>query len=131
MTHSSLTLAAAIVVACHTDPSNRPPPRYAAQIQRTSFGVPHIRAADEKGLGYGLGVAFAEDNLCTLSELIVTVNGERSRYFGRDGSYDPGGDDHPLANLDSDVYFAVLNEASQVAATWARQRPEIQDLLLG
>ena len=29
----------------------------AADIRRTSFGVPHIRANDERGLGYGIGYA--------------------------------------------------------------------------
>ncbi|MDQ3204270.1 MAG: penicillin acylase family protein, partial [Pseudomonadota bacterium] len=35
-----------------------------ADIRRTSFGVPHIRAANERGLGYGIGYAYAQDNLC-------------------------------------------------------------------
>ena len=28
-----------------------------AEIRRTSFGVPHILASDERGLGYGIGYA--------------------------------------------------------------------------
>jgi acyl-homoserine-lactone acylase len=35
-----------------------------ADIRRTGFGVPHIRAHDERGLGYGIGYAYAQDNLC-------------------------------------------------------------------
>lgn len=34
-----------------------------ADIRRTTFGVPHIRASDERGLGYGIGYAYAQDNL--------------------------------------------------------------------
>ncbi|WP_440310276.1 penicillin acylase family protein, partial [Klebsiella pneumoniae] len=30
-----------------------------ADIRRTSFGVPHIRASDERGLGFGIGYAYA------------------------------------------------------------------------
>ena len=48
-----------------------------AEIRRTTFGVPHIRAADERGLGYGIGYAYAQDNLCLLANEVVTVNGER------------------------------------------------------
>lgn len=53
-----------------------------ADIRRTSFGVPHIRADDERGLGFGIGYAYAQDNLCLLANEVVTVNGERARYFG-------------------------------------------------
>jgi acyl-homoserine-lactone acylase len=53
-----------------------------ADIRRTSFGVPHLRADNERGLGYGIGYAYAQDNLCLLANEITTVNGERSRYFG-------------------------------------------------
>ena len=38
------------------------------------------------GLGYGYGYAFAQDNLCEMAETYVTVNGERSRYFGPDAA---------------------------------------------
>lgn len=55
-----------------------------AEIRRTGFGVPHIVAANERGLGYGIGYAYAQDNLCLLANEVVTVNGERSRYFGPD-----------------------------------------------
>ena len=54
----------------------------AADIRRTSFGVPHIRASDERGLGFGIGYAYAQDNLCLLANEVVTVSGERARFFG-------------------------------------------------
>ncbi|HEU4732696.1 MAG TPA: penicillin acylase family protein [Kofleriaceae bacterium] len=109
------------------------PPRfeYAARIRRTSFGIPHIDAADERGLGYGLGYAFAQDNACVLAEEVVTVHAERSRYFGPDATYEPEGDGHPEANLPSDVYYAVHNAADRVAAAWAAQPAAIQALLRG
>ncbi|WP_206297376.1 penicillin acylase family protein, partial [Pseudomonas viridiflava] len=68
-----LVLPAQALVA----PENR---SVSAQVRRTTFGVPHIVAADERGLGYGIGYAYAQDNLCLLANEIVTVNGERSRY---------------------------------------------------
>src|ERR1041384_2092162 len=134
MTHSWMMLIAAALLACRPavmEPAPEVPHEYAARIQRTSFGVPHVEALDEKGLGYGLGYAFAQDNVCTLAEQIATVNGERSLYFGSDGTYGPGGDDHPIGNLASDIYMAVLNEEGRVAATWASQPEEIRDLVRG
>ncbi|MEV4488648.1 acylase [Micromonospora coxensis] len=55
---------------------------YRALIQRASYGVPHITARDFAGLGYGVGYAQAEDNICLIAETVVTVNAERSRFFG-------------------------------------------------
>ena len=104
---------------------------FAAQIRRTSFGIPHIEAENEKGLGFGTGYAFAEDNLCLLAEEIVTVNAERSLYFGATATYEPSSDGTVISNLASDVYFTVINDPSRVAASWASQPAEIQALLLG
>ncbi|MEV4712639.1 acylase [Micromonospora sp. NPDC049374] len=57
---------------------------YSALIQRASYGVPHITARDFANLGYGVGYAQAEDNICLIAEQMVTVNAERSRWFGAD-----------------------------------------------
>jgi acyl-homoserine-lactone acylase len=106
-------------------------PEYAARIQRTSFGIPHVQADDEKGLGYGIGYAFAEDSPCQLAEEIVTARGRRSLYFGPDAVYDPDGNGVELGNLASDVYYRVLNEDRLVEATWDSQPAELEDLLSG
>lgn len=62
-------------------------PKYDAQIRYTRFGIPHIKAEDWGSLGYGVGYAFATDNICTLAEDILTIDGERSKYFGPDGEH--------------------------------------------
>jgi acyl-homoserine-lactone acylase len=101
------------------------------QIRRTSFGIPHILADDEAGLGLGVGYAFAQDNVCLLAEEIVTVNGERSLFFGPDATFEPSSDGDLIKNFVSDVYFAVINAPDRVAASWASQPVEIQDLIAG
>ncbi|WLH66274.1 acylase [Pseudomonas sp. FP2309] len=97
-----------------------------ADIRRTSFGVPHIRASDERGLGLGIGYAYAQDNLCLLANEVVTVNGERARYFGPDQSTL-----EERNNLTSDVFFAWLNTPQAVAAFWKAQSPQIQQRIEG
>ena len=97
-----------------------------AEIRRTTFGVPHIRAADERGLGYGIGYAYAQDNLCLLANEVVTVNGERSKYFGPQALTLEQRD-----NLASDVFFNWLNTPEAVAAFWQAQTPEVRDLIEG
>lgn len=97
-----------------------------AEIRRTTFGVPHIRAQNERGLGYGVGYAYAQDNLCLLANEVVTVNGERSRYFGPDQKTA-----EQRSNLTSDVFFNWLNTPGAVAAFWKAQTPEIRQLVEG
>ena len=92
-----------------------------ADIRRTSYGVPHIRASDERGLGVGMGYAYAQDNLCLLANEIVTVNGERARFFGPDQATL-----EERNNLASDVFFNWLNTPEAVAAFWKAQTPEMQ-----
>lgn len=97
-----------------------------ADVRRTTFGVPHIRAQNERGLGFGIGYAYAQDNLCLLANEVVTVNGERSRYFGPE--------QHTAEqrnNLVSDVFFNWLNTPQAVTAFWKAQTPQVQQLVEG
>ena len=78
--------------------------RYVAEIRRTAYGIPHILAGDYGSLGYGYGYAFAQDNLCVMADRVITLRGERSRYFGpAAGSGDTLG--AATDNLDSDIYY--------------------------
>lgn len=88
------------------------------EIRRTGFGVPHIRAQDERGLGFGIGYAYAQDNLCLLANEIVTVNGLRSRYFGPDQVTVEA-----RPNRVSDVFFTWLNPPKQSTPSGRRNRP--------
>jgi acyl-homoserine-lactone acylase len=89
-------------------------------IRRTPHGVPHIEASSYRGLGRGYGYAFAQDNICTIAEDYVTVNAERSRWFG------PRGTSRRLAgesrNLDSDFFWRQIID-SHVVERLLRRRP--------
>ncbi|MFJ4589173.1 acylase [Pseudomonas moraviensis] len=95
-------------------------------IRRTSFGVPHIRAENERGLGFGIGYAYAQDNLCLLANEIVTVNGQRSRYFGAEQLTV-----EQRQNRVSDVFFTWLNSPEAVHSFWQAQPAEVRDLVEG
>lgn len=97
-----------------------------ADIRRTSFGVPHIRAADERGLGYGIGYAYAQDNLCLLANEVTTVNGQRSRYFGPEQFTV-----EERQNQVSDLFFNWLNTPQAVDAFWQAQTAEVRALMQG
>lgn len=51
-------------------------------ITYTPFGIPHIEAKTYSALGYGIGYVQASDNLCTLAEQLLKLQGEKSRFFG-------------------------------------------------
>lgn len=97
-----------------------------ADVRRTSYGVPHIRAVDERGLGVGMGYAYAQDNLCLLANEVTTVNGQRARFFGPDQATL-----EERNNLASDVFFNWLNTPEAVAAFWKAQTPAMQQRIEG
>src|SRR5215470_11261963 len=102
---------------------------YFAEIRRTAFGIPHILARDFGSLGYGYGYAFAQDNLCTLASQVLTLRGQRSRYFGPDA--DSGDPFVPATNLVSDIYYRALSGSQVVRRLLARPAPQARQLVDG
>lgn len=118
-----LTVAVSVGLSgCFTDGDDDPfdsETTYAADIQRTEFGIPHITAQDYKGLGYGVGYAFAEDNICSLAREVVVASGQSMRYLGDDG------------DVDSDVFYTWYNSPERRASFLAAQDPETIDAVTG
>jgi acyl-homoserine-lactone acylase len=96
--------------------------RYVAEIRRTQYGIPHILADNYGSLGYGYGYAFAQDNLCVMANRVITLRGERSRYFGPTAD---SGDTLGAAtiNLDSDVYYRGIQKSGLLQRLLARPAP--------
>ncbi|WP_435855160.1 penicillin acylase family protein [Streptomyces venezuelae] len=106
-----------------------------AVIRYTEYGIPHIVAADYAGLGFGTGWAQAADQVCTLADGFLTVNGERSRYFGPDAATD-GSLSSAATNLSSDLYFRGVKDAGTVEALLATPAPagpsrDLKELMRG
>ncbi|MEZ5938160.1 MAG: penicillin acylase family protein [Hyphomonadaceae bacterium] len=85
-------------------------PEFSAEIRRTAYGVPHIKADDMGGIGYGYGYASAQDNICEVMDRYMTVRAERARYLG------PGEND---ANIASDLYHRRMIDTGRVEALLA------------
>ncbi len=79
-----------------------------AQIRYTTGGIPHNLARSWEDLGFGYGYAFAKDNICTMANGYITVEAQRSRYFGPKGSYVQRGNGFVENNLESDFYFQQI-----------------------
>ncbi len=115
--------------------ARRPAPQAEAQaaidIRRTTDGIPHIRAADWRGLGFGQGYAQAQDALCTLADAFVTYRGERSFHFGPDAKPATRSTFGTPANLDLDFFFKAFAGAPAIESLRQANPPELEQLIEG
>jgi acyl-homoserine-lactone acylase len=99
------------------------------RIERTAHGLVHITAPDERALGYGLGYAHAQDHGCETADALVTVSGDRARWFGSSAGVRLG--DRILDNRTSDFFVrAHLNDVA-LELGWNAATPEARALVEG
>ena len=104
-------MLAALVVPAAAAPRHH---RYDVTITRTEYGIPHIVGKNFGDVGYGYGYAFAQDNLCVMAADYVTVEGQRSRWFGPTGTYQMRGNGVTVDNLDSDIFWTTVQQMHTV-----------------
>lgn len=97
--------------------------RYTATITRTEGGIPHIVGRTYGDAGFGYGYAFAQDNLCTMAADYVTVQGQRSRFFGPTKSYLQRANGVETNNLDSDLFWTEVRRSGVVHEALSRRPP--------
>jgi acyl-homoserine-lactone acylase len=105
-------LAATMVQACTGAAAAAPD---SARIVRTADGIPHVTADSWAGAGFGEGYAFAEDDLCVFANDVVTLDAQRSRWFGPDARVSDPAADVDTTNLASDFFYARINASGIVA----------------
>lgn len=93
----------------------------------TDYGVPYVKADNMESLGFGVGFAFAQDNLCILADQIVKFNSQRSRFFGPDAV--PGSGDSE--NLLTDFGFLTLGIRANAEAGFGQISEHAQALMTG
>ena len=77
-------LAAALLMSCQPQPAdNSLPETGSVKIIRDSYGVPHIYAADEHDLLYGLGYATASDRAKQIFATVLTTHGRLAELWGQ------------------------------------------------
>jgi acyl-homoserine-lactone acylase len=105
-------------------------------IRRTEYGIPHIEAKNFEGLGEGYGYAFAQDDLCTMANDYITVDAERSKFFGPSEEYEQRGNGVSVTNLNSDFFFQQIIDSGVIEKLLSEPpplglKPEIKELVAG
>lgn len=122
--------AALALAACNSDDGgDAPAPAFEAELRMTQYGIPHVRANDFAGIGFGVAQVYLKDNLCALADQIVTVNGERSKYFGPEGTAIVSF--VPLPNRESDFFYKSYFDDEALALAYGQASAEVHELLRG
>lgn len=123
-----ITAGALLLGGCHKDPATFDEDGVLeVDITRTEFGVPHVKADNLESLAFGIGYAYAEDNLCLLADLIVKYNSQRSKFFGPDQQ--PGTGDS--LNLVNDFSYKALDIRAQAEAGFPSTSERARAMLSG
>lgn len=117
--------AAVLLSACASNP---PAPRL-VEIQRTTYGVAHIRAADFETLAYGVAYAHAQDNVCQTADALLTARGERSRYLGGAATGRLGL--RTLPNEQIDLFVRMHMDDARLGAAYGQMSREAQAMARG
>lgn len=112
-------------------PAQAKPPAAGVEIRRTTDGIPHLRAANWRELGLGIGYVQAQDALCTLAEAFVTYEGRRAWFFGADARPERSSTLGKPKNVDLDFFFRAFADDSVLARYRAQQPTELSQLVAG
>ena len=70
-----------VLSSCSPTPDTEPVAvDFKTQIRWTSYGIPHVKADNWAGLGYGFAYATAADGICVIAHSLMTGNGELSQF---------------------------------------------------
>ncbi len=105
-------------------------------IRTTEYGIPRIVADDWRGLGFGYGYALAKENICSMADIYTTVRGERSRYFGPEGTWQLTGNGIQYTNLESDFAHKRVIAENTIPEILAMKppngpKPEVKQVIDG
>jgi acyl-homoserine-lactone acylase len=89
-----------------------------AEIRRTDYGVPHIRADNLRAAGFALGWVQLEDHGVRIVHGLVEARGESARYPGPDGG-----------SVDSDLL--ARRSHARALETFPLLPPDVQDVYEG
>ena len=121
---SALLAFAVVAVAGLAGCASTSGPR-SVEIQRTTYGVAHIRAGDFESLAFGVAYAHAQDNVCQTADHLVTLRGERARYFGASATGRLGL--RTLPNETIDLFIRAHMDDAKLVRAYGQMSREAQE----
>src|SRR4051794_23187614 len=121
-------LTRSLLLGCALIPAAAAAEAGTVSITMTEDGIPHIKASDFRGLGYGYAHALAENDDCGLANTFATYDGTRALRFGEDKTdlqYILGR--RPIDNAVSDFAMRLMIEPTPPR----NQPPQVNALLQG
>jgi acyl-homoserine-lactone acylase len=110
-TRSRLLAVLAVAAAVLCLPAVAAASSYSVSLTRTTGGVANISGEDLADVGFGIGYAQAQDGICLLAETFLTVDGERSAFFGPEGVFKNEAEGGvQFTNLNSDIYWTSIKD---------------------
>jgi acyl-homoserine-lactone acylase len=104
-----LLAALAVVAAAVCFPASASASKYEVSLTRTTGGVANVSGSNFGDVGFGIGYAQAQDGICLLAETFLTVDGERSAFFGPEGTFKNESEGGVVfTNLYSDIYWTSI-----------------------
>ncbi|MGA2321996.1 MAG: penicillin acylase family protein, partial [Solirubrobacteraceae bacterium] len=97
---------------------------YTASLTRTTGGVANIEASTLGGAGFGVGYGQAQDGICTLADVYLTLSGERSRFYGPTATVKDEDTGVTDTDLNSDLYWTSLIDNHTVENLMAEPFPQ-------
>jgi acyl-homoserine-lactone acylase len=88
------------------------------EIRRDTFGIPHIRAANELAAAYGFGYAQAEDHMVEIARQMLRARGEAAMHFGE-------------AEVDNDLAMHRFDNMVESRRALDRISPLFRDIVRG
>lgn len=79
-----VALTSLAITACSDSSDNRniTDPTFSAELRRTEYGIPHIKADNWGSLGYGYGYAYSQDNFCVTMREVAQASGRWAEFTG-------------------------------------------------
>ena len=118
---TALALATAGLAGCASGPTTQSGASSglandAVRIVRTTHGIPHVTAPNLEMLSYGIAYAHAQDNVCLSLDILATVRGQRTQYFGASATGVLGV--RTLPNPVIDIFVQAHMDDAKLKAAW-------------
>ena len=104
---------------------------FSSTLERTGHGIVHVTAKTYKGIGFGVGYAYTEDNRCLLAHRIAQVNGRLAEQLGPDIPVRMQAQASTMSSQLMDGLFRTYLDTDTIRAGFNSEPQAVRDLAEG